>query len=477
MADQNREYQQKSIEGIRDEFKKGNKKVLLWLATGGGKTKVFCDMVKEASSRGKRAIVVVRGRKLVDQASQRLFREHVPHGVLMSGHWNFRPQMPIQVCSIDTLISRGLKPDADLIIIDEAHLATSEGYKQFLSQYNTFVVAVTATPYVDGGLKHVADAIVHPIKMQGLIDLGYLVPFRYFAPAEPDLSSVKVSSSTKDYVTNDLEKAMVAGQLTGNIVDHYKKLALGLPAICFAVNINHSRLLTQKFIESGIHAEHCDADVPDAERNEIIKRLESGTTKVICNVGIFCTGVDIPSLRAIIMARPTKSKNLYIQQAGRGTRLFGGKENCLLLDHAGNIRRHGLPTDEPDVDLNGKEKKTNLRESKICKNCFAVFRSPICPECGVEPPPAPNVEIKETNEELKELTNIEIDPIKRMLNSLIREGKEKSRKPAWAYYKLIDKFGFDKASSYLPDWFVKRYNEPGPVFNSPYVGTPIKRGD
>lgn len=468
-----RDYQIDSINKMRDVFKKGRKKVLLWLATGAGKTTIFSSMAKDASAKGKRVLIVVRGRKLVDQASQRLFREHVPHGVLMSGHWNFRPQLPVQVCSIDTLISRGIKPEADLIIIDEAHLATSEGYKQFLSQYETFVVAVTATPYVDGGLRHVADEIVHPISMIELIERGFLVPFRYFAPASPDLTGVKVSSSTKDYVSDQLEDAMVAGQLTGKIVEHYKKILNGLPAICFAVNVHHSKILVEQFIKGGVRAEHCDADVPDAERNEIIKRLESGETQVVSNVGIFCTGVDIPPLRGIIMARPTKSKNLFIQQAGRGTRTFPGKEDCILLDHAGNIGRHGLPTDEVDVNLDGKEKKTSVKESKICKNCFAVFRAAVCPECGVEPPATTAVEIEESDEELKELVNIEIDPVKRLLKELQRESKEKNRKPAWAFYKLIDRFGFDLASSHLPEWFKKRYNEPKSVFNSPYVGVQI----
>lgn len=124
--DTSREYQTKSISDIREKFREGHRKVLLWLATGGGKTFVFCKMVKDSVSRGKRCIVVVRGRKLVDQASKRLFREGVNHGVLMASHWNYRPQAPVQVCSIDTLISRNLRPDADLIIIDEAHLFTPD---------------------------------------------------------------------------------------------------------------------------------------------------------------------------------------------------------------------------------------------------------------------------------------------------------------------------------------------------------------
>lgn len=445
------------------------------MATGAGKTATFCKMAKDAVSKGKKVIIVVRGRKLVDQASQRLFREQVPHGILMAQSWNYRPTLPVQVCSIDTLIARGLRPPADLIILDEAHLATSEGYKQFLSNYDTFIVAVTATPYVPGGLKHIADSIVKPVKMLELIDMGYLVPFRYFAPSEPDLSDVKVSSSTKDYVTEDLAKAMVAGQLTGKIVDNWIKIAKGRPTIGFAVNVNHSKLLVEKFNLAGIRAEHCDADVPDKERNEIIKRLEMGETEVVFNVGIFCTGVDIPNLGAVIMGRPTKSKNLYIQQAGRGTRTYPGKTDCILLDHGGNISRHGLPTDEPDVDLDGKEKRGHIKESKICKNCFAVYRAPLCPECGVVPPEVQKSEITETNDELKELVNIEIDPIKRMLKDLQKQGKQKNRRTAWAYYKLIDKFGFDASKPYLPDWFLKRYNEPMAMFSSPFTGIQMNK--
>ena len=405
MSETARPYQSDSISQIRNEFLSGNKKVLLWLATGAGKTWIFSKMIKESSERGKKSLIVVRGRKLVDQASQRLFREGVPHGVLMSSHWNRRAHERVQVCSIDTMIARNLRPEADLIVIDEAHLASSEGYKQFLSKYpEAFIVACTATPYVDKGLRHVADSIIHPITMDELIEQGYLCPFRYFAPSAPDMTGVKISSSTNDYVAEQAYESMIKGKLTGDIIDHWQKIANGPPTLCFAVNIRHSKILAEKFNSAGIPAEHCDADVPDKERNEIIKRLERGITKVITNVGIFCTGVDIPPLGAIILARPTQSLNLYIQQCGRGTRLFSGKQNCILLDHAGNIERHGLPTDEPEVNLDGTKGETHKKESKTCKECFAVYRGPICPECGITPRVEERmVDLAEAPGELKEI--------------------------------------------------------------------------
>lgn len=464
-----RPYQESSLTEISQHFRQGRKKVLLWLATGGGKTVVFCEMIKRAHERGLNTVVIVRGRQLVKQASDRLFREKVNHGVYMAGHWNYRPNFPHQVASVDTLIARGDRPKADLVIVDEAHMATSKEYRRVLEYYsNAFIVAVTATPYVKGGLRHIADAIVHPVSMLQLVEQGYLAPFRYFSPSEPDLTGVKVSSMTKDYVTDQLEGAMCQGQLTGKIIDHWKQIASDCPTLCFAVNVRHSKFLVDKFLEAGVAAEHCDADTPDEERQQIIERLRSGRTKVVCNVGVLSTGVDIPCLRALIMARPTKSRNLFIQQAGRGTRTFEGKSNCILLDHAGNIGRHGLPSDEIGVDLDGKEKSESVRmESKICKACFAVYRGKLCPECGIEAPPAPTPLLEESEEKLRELTGIEQDPVLRTMNQLKREAREKGRKAAWVYYKLTDIFGLDACREHLPEWFIRQKTE-GVFAGSPF---------
>lgn len=435
-------------------------------------------MVKDAITRGKKAMIVVRGRKLVDQASKRLAREGVDHGVLMAGHWNFRPHLPVQVCSIDTLIARGMKPQADLVIVDEAHLFGPDGKAaDLLSQYDCYMVSVTATPYVDAGLRHLADAMVRPITMDELVSQGHLVPFRYFAPSEPDLRGVKINASTKDYNPEQLEERMTAGNLTGKIVDHWVKIAQGVPTICFAVNIHHSLILRDKFLSAGIPAEHCDADSSDAERNYAIKRLESGRTKIICNVGIMCVGVDIPSLGAIIMARATKSRNLYIQQAGRGTRTAPGKNHCILLDHAGNIRRHDFPTVEPDVDLDGRVKsESHKAESKICKECFAIYRGKLCPECGVAPAKEPPKPIEETNDELVEIKNdlptFAATPEQWLIhfeNLRVKTG----RKQGWQFYKLLDKFEMKEVSHLLPAWFKKRLTmkaEENPFASSPYQG-------
>lgn len=385
----------------------------------------------------------------------------VDHGVLMAAHWNYRPHLGIQICSIDTVIARNLVPAADLIIVDEVHQAVSEGYKEFLKNYpNTFLVGVTATPYCEKGLRHIADSIVHPISMQELVDCKYLVPFRIFAPSTPDLTHVKISSSTKDYVVKQLEGAMASKALFGNVIDHWKKLAANRPTLCFAVSVNHSKMLAQAFKEAGIKAEHCDADTPDVERNDIIRRLEKGEIDIICNVGIFCTGVDIPKVSCIIFARPTTSRNLFVQQSGRGTRISEGKDDCLLLDHAGNTIKHGEPQFEPEVNLDGKASRRTIILSKVCKMCFRVFRGPSCPTCGTQQEDKPREIPGQISGSLVEMEKF--DPLRAQLLELTRIRKNRGYKPAWVYHEMVRLFGYERARWYIPSWFrIKEQNGTG----------------
>jgi superfamily II DNA or RNA helicase len=455
-----RPYQQAAIDEISKHYRNGVKRVLLHMATGGGKTVVFSHVLTNSGYKGNRCIMVVRGRKLVNQASARLFREGVHHGVLMNGAWNYRPNALIQICSIDTLTARKLRPDAKLIVIDEAHMATSDSYVKFLEQYpNAFVLAVTATPYVEKSLRHIADEIVKPISMRELIDTGFLVDARYFAPSSPDLSGVKVSSSTHDYVQNDLANAMQSGTLVGDLVHHWKKLGENRPTLCFAATIGHSKNIVSQFMNAGISAEHCDADTPEAQREEIIKRLQDGITKVVSNVGIFCTGVDIPPVGCIIMARPTKSYNLYIQQAGRGTRPADGKSDFIILDHAGNVNEHGFITEEPQANLDGT-KVVGAKSPKTCSQCYAVFIGFKCPACGYTRP-AEDRESKElvvTDGDLQEITESPFESqVKRRIKGLETLRKDRGFKKGWVYYRIVEEYGEEIANRFIkkrvvPSW-------------------------
>lgn len=445
-----RDYQELALTQISKRFKDGAKKVLLRLPTGGGKTVIFSEVLKRTESRGNRCGMVVRGKQLVEQASQRLFREHVRHGVIQANHWNRDYGAKIHLCSIDTLVRRQMKPEWKLMVIDEAHLATGGGYKKFIEQYgdDIFILAVTATPYGKESLTHLADTVVSPISFQELIDQGYLVPPRYFSPSAPDLRGVRTVNN--DYDNEELEKRM--NVLTGNIVEHYKEIALNTSALLFAVNIEHSKRLAKQFNENGIAAEHIEGDDSLVSRQEAIKRLESGQTKVICSVNTMCTGVDIPFLQTVIMARPTKSYNLYVQQIGRGTRPYLNKNNFILLDHAGNVLRHGFVTDEPEVCLSGQTKEKKEFNLKTCSECYAIYQGMRCP-FGCEIPVQPE----------RESTTIEIEgkliEISQMPKAVeIAQFIERSKviqkkngyKKAWLYYRVKEKYGEEIAAQFFP---------------------------
>lgn len=452
-----RPYQADAKAQTREHFRQGKRKVLLHLATGGGKTVIFSDIMKDVVAAGKRPLMVVRGRKLVDQASQRLSAEGVYHGVMMAGHWNYQPIAPAQVCSIDTLISRGLTPPADLIVIDEAHMAISKGYHDWLSNYpKAYILAVSATPFVQTSLRHIADVVVKPITVQELVNQGFLVAPRYFSPSVPDLSNVKISRTTKDYDQVELADAMDSKNLVGDIVTHWKNIGENRPTICFASSVQHSKNIVQQFNERGISAEHCEANTSDNERKEILKRLETGSTKIVSNVGILCVGADMPYVSCIIMARPTKSYNLYIQQAGRGTRKCAGKDNFILLDHAGNTLRHGFINEERDVDLDGTEVKLE-KTPRVCSSCFAVYYGFSC-SCGF----SKDESIEQGRDKITldgELEEINVMPIKAMILrdiELFKEiRKKRGYKPGWEFHQVKDKWGERIAFEHFP--YKRRY--------------------
>ena len=456
-----RPYQKTALNQIRKHYSQKQKKVLLHLSTGGGKTVIFSEVLKGVYRKGKHGIMVVRGRKLVDQASRRLEREGVAHGVLMAGHKKYAPNEKIQICSIDTLRSRNLRPQADIVVIDEAHLATSPSYHSLINDYpDAFFLPVTATPYTEKSLRHIADHVVKPITFNELVEQGFLVPPRYFCPNVPNLKGVSTTATSegKDYNQKQLAAIMEDSYIMGDIATEWLDKAKGRPTIAFCVSVSHSMKLTEYLIERGIRAAHVDANSSDEEREVSIAKLENREIDVLCNVGILCTGVDIPCLGCIIMARPTKSYNLFIQQAGRGTRPYRGKKDFILLDNAGNVLRHGFITKEREANLDAKEKIKKVEKTlspKICTVCFAAFQGTTCPSCGAGADKNPR-QYAVVDGNLKELKPDDLDPIKIRFEELKKIKKEKGYKRGWLYHKLKDEFSEEVASLYVP----KRYVPP-----------------
>ena len=176
---------------------------------------------------------------------------------------------------------------------------------------------------------------------------GGLARYRAFAPAiTVDLRGVRTRGG--DFAAEAVAAAMDQPLITGDIVAHYQRLATGKQAIIFAVTVRHSEHLATAFKAAGIAAAHVDGTTPKNERRQAVAAFAAGRLRVLSNVELFGEGFDVPGVEAVVLARPTQSLALHLQQVGRALRPAPGKEHALILDHAGNLARHGLP-DAPRV--------------------------------------------------------------------------------------------------------------------------------
>ncbi|HEX3595871.1 MAG TPA: DEAD/DEAH box helicase, partial [Polyangiaceae bacterium] len=262
--------------------------------------------------------------------------------------------------------------------IDEAHRSLADSYLAVIRHYSdagAVVLGMTATPYRadGGGLGDVYQALEAVASPRQLIAEGFLIEPRVFsAPvgARPDLTGVRTRGS--DYAEADLAEAMNEQRLVGGIVEHGKRHAAGVRTVAFAVNVAHSLSIAASFVASGTAAEHLDGATPTRERDAILARLERGETLVVSNCGVLCEGWDMPCVKAAVLARPTKSAGLYLQQAGRILRPFDDTR-AVILDHAGNALAHGLPQDDRDFSLDATQKRSGGGPTKTCPECDTVM--------------------------------------------------------------------------------------------------------
>lgn len=395
-----RPYQANAIQNLRIALASGSKRPMLYSPTGSGKTEIGIALIRAATAKGKRVVFLCNRIHLVAQASRRFAKAGIAHGVIQ-GDNTHSTHCSVIVASIQTVARRGM-PDCDLIIIDEAHaVAGSRDFRKVIIERNALpVVGLSATPFSRGLGRYYAElrgelfqTLVVAATIPELIDAGFLVDCDIYAPSEPDMTGIKTSRNAfgeLDFSDADVGRAVDKPQLVGDIVSHWLRLSNGLPTVCFAANIAHSKHIVESFRAAGVAAEHIDCYTDEAERTAILGRIESGETTIISNVGILCEGWDFPACRTMILARPTRSLIRYIQMAGRVLRPHGTKERALILDHSGTVSRLGFPTDEFPLELDdGKPKKATSGEQekpepKPCPVCAFVKppRTPVCPKCG-----------------------------------------------------------------------------------------------
>jgi ATP-dependent helicase IRC3 len=325
---------------------------LVALPTGTGKTVIFSHLIDQ---RVGRSLVLAHRDELIRQTVDKLLLVNPDCKVGVVKAEENELFAPVVVGSVQTLSRPNrleqMVPDFDTVIIDEAHHAPAATYQRVMEYLGCFepegplTVGFTATPERADkvGLGQVWDQIVYQKSLLEMITAGYLSDLRAVRiTLKADLDQVHTRHG--DFIDSELESVLLNADAPEHVVAAYQSHAQGRKALAFTPTVKMAHLVAEAFHDAGIGAEALDGKTPLDERRDILHRLRTGETDVVCNCAVLTEGLDEPSIDCIIVARPTKSKPLYIQMVGRGTRTYPGKTDCLVLDVVGVTKRHDLVT-------------------------------------------------------------------------------------------------------------------------------------
>lgn len=405
-------FQERAVRDLR-RLLKIHRRVVAVSPTGSGKT-VIGSAVLGASSR-KRVLWLAHRIELLRQARDSLVAAGIApeHVGILSGPEKVNTGARILVASVDMFRALPV-PDVDLIVVDEAHHVTAQSYRDIIdARRNAQVLGLTATPErLDGA--PLGDVFNHLHVVAETIELvadGHLLPsVVYGIPREKARELVRgASGGGKDYSPSKLEQAMKKRPLMADIVKERARLAPNEPTIVYAVTREHGRELARRFEKAGVPTAYVDANTPPVERHGILGpkgKLSRRQVHVVVNVGVLTEGFDCPPVSCIIVARPTKSLVLWRQMCGRGARKGGRrKQRYIVLDHAGNVWRHGFPDSPVEWSLEGREKPSS-GDSPVrrCEECGAInpLGATECSECGAVFP-ARDLDLKERQGELEKV--------------------------------------------------------------------------
>lgn len=417
-----------------------HRRVLVQLPTGAGKTALAAAMTKAAADKGTCVFFLVHRVELIRQTALTFQKAGIEFGII-SSQYPFRPGMNVYICGIDSLrrrLKNGNIPTPKLLFVDEAHHGMSKTWAATMDHYpNAYIVGLTATPHrLDGkGLSGQFDVMVRGLTVAELIEQDRLSDYDLYAPSTPDVTGVHKRAG--DFAKGEIAEIMDTSKIIGNIVGNWRKYAGGKRTIGFAASIKHSLHMVDAFNQGGIAAAHLDGKSQERDRAQTAQDFADGKIQVLWNVDLFGEGYDLAAqagrpvtVDAVIQARPTQSLSLHLQQVGRALRVKSDGSKAVILDHAGNAMRHGLPDDEREWNLHGAQKgdKSNSSEQdgvaiKQCSECFYVHRpAPQCPSCG----------------HIYEITGRKIDEVEGELTKVDKEAMRKAAKSEQSKAQSLD---------------------------------------
>lgn len=378
-----RDYQKRVVDELVRS--KRGRRVVVVAPTGSGKTVIAAAVIKKL--RSQRVVFIAHRKEILRQTVDKLADAGVKRtevGVISAGDAeqfpeDVRPGARVQVCGVQTLVRRDLAElRADIVFVDEAHHTMADSYRRIINAFpNASVYGLTATPQRrDGkGLGGVFNDIVVVAGVPELIASGHLAKPITYGSSEAYMRLLKkqlrgVKSAAGDFNQKQLGRAMADKRLCGDIVKEWLRLGQNKQTVLFAASVALSKNFAKRFQAVGVNAEHVDGESSAEHRAEVLAGFHSGEITMITNVDVLGEGWDESVAKCIVMARPTRSITVYMQQVGRTLRPYKG-ERPIILDHAGNCARFGLADFERDWSL----------DDRVPANASQAGLVKACPEC------------------------------------------------------------------------------------------------
>ena len=453
-----RQYQKDYLNKLVKILKSKNS-CILTLPTGAGKTVMMTEWAAKMAKQGKRTLIIVDREELVFQTDENL----KDVSIMKAGYDKlYKPEALIHIVMLQTAYSRQkvlMDLDFDYIFFDEVH-QYYDGlmFKAITEAFpNAKVIGVSATPIDNKGyLLPGFDECINDLQLQDLIDMGFLVKPNYYSLSNYSIDLSKIKITNGDFNIEELDNIMINFERLDKIYSEWLKIAENRKTIAFCSSIKQAEATCNYFREKGVACACLHSKVNN--REEVLTALKFGAVKIVFNVGILVAGFNEPSVDCIMFLNPTKILRRYIQQAGRGLRLFEGKEDCLMLDFAGLTSIHGFCNDlrfyipaPPEAEYKYKE----------CPECGNILPKHIkkCDVCGYEFTTEEMITVskpkKKEIERLEKAMNLQKE-LKKNIYELV---KEQNYKNGYAYYLFIDTLKTKKPTESVIKFFQRKMNK------------------
>lgn len=450
-----RQYQKDYLNKLVKILKSKNS-CILTLPTGAGKTVMMTEWAAKMAKQGKRTLIIVDREELVFQTDENL--QDV--SIMKAGYDKlYKPEALIHIVMLQTAYSRQkvlMDLDFDYIFFDEVH-QYYDGlmFKAITEAFpNAKVIGVSATPIDNKGyLLPGFDECINDLQLQDLIDMGFLVKPNYYSLSNYSIDLSKIKITNGDFNIEELDNMMINFERLDKIYSEWLKIAENRKTIAFCSSIKQAEATCNYFKERGVACACLHSKVNN--REEVLTALKIGAVKIVFNVGILVAGFNEPSVDCIMFLNPTKILRRYIQQAGRGLRLFEGKSDCLMLDFAGLTSIHGFCNDlrfyipaPPEAEYKYKE----------CPECGNILPKHIkkCDVCGYEFTTEEMITVskpkKKEIERLEKAMNLQKE-LKKNIYELV---KEQNYKNGYAYYLFIDTLKTKKPTESVIKFFQRK---------------------